>query len=904
MRSGSPPTRFQNPHFYSSEFDKAIDEFKSDISKLYIAGCTYEEALRDGTAKEANNLLVNKFKSSDKNFPYFKRFVDYVYTRDEAINPFGKWYDFSFLEPLQLFEYAIKLKNDNPDFNGSVLTLASMMFFLIQHRDITPSEEIVALRNRFYEEQNVDGIIKIRGYNEDHLTNNQKKTQKLLRKSRLFDDRSIIINPPNLLYTQSGIGDYRTLANYAEVLGLEYAHLKMNLNNEFTSKLLIHGAYGIWSKFEKFRRSDNRLDKLISQYPSELMKSDFKLRERHLSIGNYIYNELFVRDKFATVHHLENNPFIRYYIKSDDLTFTIQRDFFDFRFLLASLYLKTNDKRNSLRRFIRDMIDEDTRKGIMHYCGNSELKFIDDGQRRYNISTEIDRITSPLDRRKTAHFKQIDNVRSIVGDISKNGINVNLNKLEELETEYSQSLRNTNDDDEEIATSEEYNNIFSEFGDIQDESFYGEKDSKEIFNDIQRLTRDGKCWSKYLQGESKVFGQFTTHGANTHRMTCRKINLQGISSILRETVFKPSPGKILLSADIAGQDIMISAALAKKLYSKPKYFGPEVNNVFHELNSKIDLTLSKLADTSTNEGKPIDFITDNIISLNILELENYTNEKVRNHVKEIVKKAVYSFLYGGGKERFSISKEQEKELEFELADILDAINNLYNSINWTSEELNNYLREIENEKSPREKIESAIKFTDLLNEWILPLLPRYESLFYYEELYLENGIVPRLSKILSDHGRVEIRATVFDKMKEILEREYPGIVESFNFYKKYCEMDDLTYPSLLGWQTVPVLNYNNPGDISTRSKSYPTQASGAEFIREWLIKLVSFIPIEIRRKGSFKILNVIHDQVIVEVSRDCEMEMSQHLIQSAKKAAKSLGINPEIVHFSKIEKIP
>ena len=123
-------SRLKTPAYYSDDFETAIEEFKKDISAFYIAGYSYNQVIENDKIRKINSYLQKKFPSGNGyNFPFFDKFVNYVYTRDEAINPFGKWYHFYYLEPLKILEFAKYLRDKNNVKQASLTKWASLATF-------------------------------------------------------------------------------------------------------------------------------------------------------------------------------------------------------------------------------------------------------------------------------------------------------------------------------------------------------------------------------------------------------------------------------------------------------------------------------------------------------------------------------------------------------------------------------------------------------------------------------------------------------------------------------------------------------------------------------------------------------------------------------------------------------
>jgi hypothetical protein len=147
----------------------------------------------------------------------------------------------------------------------------------------------------------------------------------------------------------------------------------------------------------------------------------------------------------------------------------------------------------------------------------------------------------------------------------------------------------------------------------------------------------------------------------------------------------------------------------------------------------------------------------------------------------------------------------------------------------------------------------------------------------------------------------EASMEIIKEVEQILKEEYPGIFEFFDYLYEYYKAYKITYPSFLGWQTVledsdtfiPQKNQNGFARKINKSKSFPIQASGAEFIRQWLIEISQVAGYA----NAFHIVNVIHDQIDLEIPEGKGDYYKVILEDTKNTAAQKVGIDPETIHL-------
>ncbi len=891
-------TRFKNPFYYSANIQKCIDEFKVDISRLYTAGYSYKEVLSDRKVRQIHALLSRKFspKEDESRFPFLKRFVDFVYTRDEVHNPFGKWLTFEYMQPLKILEFVQHITKDSDRQRLSYSNLASLVFVLLQYNNITSKDEIIRERRR---------LQKRMWYQT--FSSHDRIIWTILQKEGLIYNRPVIFNKPDDLYAWINVANYRTFKLNCNLLGVSCAFIKRN-NKGLKSAVIIGGINKLKARYDHFQnQNDSKYQSIYNQIENQT-DSGIKIPSEIQDIVNQYYNNILIRDKKQpSSKHLNDNPFIRLNLYNDKLYCHIQTGFFRFDSLLGSLYFNSNRTRRTIKKPLGELLPPEIKAILQNNSKGFSTEGLKDKLNASGICLRPKCITSPkLDT--NGHFQQIEASRFIVKEISANGVCIDIKALNRYRKSIKSKLQETMLEQNGESTD---NVTYVELSEdnIDDNPFFLQEKNLSPQDTLKELDKlNGSVWREDPTDNKvgKLYGIFTPHGASTHRMTSHKLNLQGINKEIKKKVMTAREGYCLLSADVSGQDITIAANLAHKLYSKPRMFQTDQSGIFRELKAKIDETLILLSDKSFNVGKPIDFIKDQIIAANSPLLEGMTDLMIR----DTIKKAVYTFFYGGGQESFLNSEYPQKWIKEGLLELIDSCYQFEGSVRANlsitdrkrlirrgnmSGDLDRTIRHVELFLK-----NFQIRYIWVLNEsakhseeagWFLNDVQEELSILYKEYLRLDNVLKKRNSY-----------AYIFSHMKEVIKIGYPGILESFHHYHTYYRENNLTYPSLLGWQTVISLEYGY-GKVLTKSKSYPVQAAGAEFIRQWLIELKRSVPDDLQGNGTFKIVNAIHDQVVVEVEMRHKDIASKHILDCARIACLAIGIEPGTLHIPEVKQL-
>ena len=877
-----PVTRFESPQYYSADLNTAIKQFQEDISRVYTAGYSYDDVIKNNKINAVHKYLTVKFpdEKNQSKFPWLRKFVDYVFTRDEIYNPFGKWMRFEYMHPLMLIEFADEIKRNSKRERISTSTVASTIFVLFQYHGVTSYEEIRNERER---------IINKYGSRERDIKD--QRLWDILKKSTRYSDRAILSFKPQYTYDLVGVSDYRTFEKNCELLNVKCSYSKKMNKTGFTSVLVIGEIKQLKDRFTEFVvRNSNRFYEM-NQGICNTTESGVVLPIQLNHIINRLYGSVLIRDKkLPSLEYLKGNSLIRLSTFNRKEYCHIQSDFYDFNFILASLYLNNNLSRQTLKHPIGDSINDKTRTVILESARKVNLEKFDTIIKENNISTKLKFISSPLIRNKNDHFSQIENCSEIISEVSKNGIRFDYQTAVALLNKESSSLNVNNNSDGKQDNSSDI--------DSNEDAFLKENKKLTTQKRVEELEKLLKNVRVDETGEERLYGIFTPHGASTHRMTSHQVNLQGVNKKIKRELFIAPKGKCLISADVSGQDITVAANMARKLYQHPELFKENLTKTFAGLDEQINETLSLLADETSTTSTPIDYILDNIISKSTLITDGWDKLEIRDEIK----RAVYTFFYGGGKLSYLDSEYPEKIIK-------EALNSLIGECKMIEKVIRTEFR-IKNEKSLTFKIlaDSNISIRIEKVESFLEALPdKYYHLIkdkhykYQTDLDI-NTIRSRLENIKTNWSKRVASSFIYDRMEEIIKISYPGILESHDYYYKYYQDHNLTFPTFLGWQTVASLDYKF-GKMLTKNKSYPVQASGAEFIRQWLIELKRDIPERLQGVNILKIVNVIHDQVVLEVDESVKEEVKEYLIVRAKRAAAVLGMDPKTLHIPEVKEV-
>ena len=143
--------RFKKPEYYSDNFETAIQQFIRDLSTSYLAGVKYSDMSNSEDVKSTWQYLDWKFKSTkdDKRyFPSLEKFINLIYTRDEALSPFGKFFRFSLWDPLIAMEFA---RRKRPGARlDELTTIASIIMLIVALKDTFSEDDLKLQKKHFH----------------------------------------------------------------------------------------------------------------------------------------------------------------------------------------------------------------------------------------------------------------------------------------------------------------------------------------------------------------------------------------------------------------------------------------------------------------------------------------------------------------------------------------------------------------------------------------------------------------------------------------------------------------------------------------------------------------------------------------------------------------------------------
>lgn len=857
------------------------------IALLLNAGWHYEEVLRDtdlNTLYEAHRekLFRNGITVT------LEQLVLFIFTRDLPGMDLGSWIKIDVSELLNSF-YFVYQRKKNKENSLHPIKVAGFLIALGQFAKNANTNKLNIWLS------NIDNKLR-RG---DGYRDSLLKRKRILE-TGLSSGDLIVINKPERFYNLANISQL-TFKQTADSLDVKYEYDNYN-NDGLKTRLFIWNYEQVISSVNDNQSSFNILsnDLLLNVYKN--YASDSFICEPFNNADWKLICEKFTRRYINNYSwHLTrkapgNFPYYRLDKQDSKIYLFAPEKLFNYKIAFSLLFggyvsqlsqlgitierRTLSNLKTELNALLKSLIDS----GVLNDC---------------HLLNSV----NYLFNNKTNHFTQIEKVHPIVNQMSQNGIQMDLEKLNEI------------DEGNFKCWIEKYDQValIEKFGSIDENEIIKRLKYENEHSTIE--IRDIYDHLMYSSNSNRIFGSFTTHKAGTHRMTCHNYNLQGISKEIREHVFTAKKGWRLLNADVSGQDLVVAANLALKLYSDPsaKVLLPDKDII--KLKSQIKTTIKKLGNKRLKKHKPIDYILDLIMPDLLIENNSLDRGTIRNLLKEVQ----FSILYGGGKKTVLKNLTNDAELEFYLSGDANKVDKIIDR--WKlKKKLKNtkYLIESINDiKSLLEGIEHDVIFNPSKED---PALVWEEHIGMAEEIAGPGGAASELNKIMHQSESIQIQKDLdfiaglidylvpenlkrlvkklYDAYTEQITNEYPGIIESLEFYKEYCATNNYqTYPSLLGYQTVidgKSPNKENGRLVSTRGKSYPVQISSAEFMRQWLIEIAK----DKAYNKDFIIVNAIHDQVYVEVKAKAQKSAKDLIKSSSKRAAKIVGIVPESLHIT------
>lgn len=863
------------------------------IGLLLNNGWRYSEVLNikelRALFEEIKSKLIN-----EKIFTNLDQIIAYVYTRDLPAMPFGSWIRISCADILTSFEYSVLLKkNTQSDFHP--IKIAG---FIVALKRLSEKKKVWDFSQWL---ENSKAKLGDKGSQNSAL---QRRVNVL--KNSISNDDFTLINNPERFYFFADIKQ-ANFKLYADMLNIKYGYDNFQLNGELKVRLFIWNYTELLNEVFNANHSNSLMNtKICESMNTKLINFQVKHSVSDIKIWNELASEFDRRfmnkyHQYLTKSRIEDFPYYRLNSFDEVITLIAPERLFNYKLALSILVGQHIEllKKNGLsldRRtlFNNKKIFENIQKLLI---SNNLL-----GQYHPQSAITYNQVSNK-------HFDQINKAHKIIQDMSSNGIFIDTKKLGRINaTMFGERLEGLN----QVSLFDKYNStdknsIVNRF--IENEK-YASLELKEIYKNLENA-----------HIPERIFGTFTTHKANTHRMTCHNLNLQGISKDIKREAFSAPRGWKLLNADVSGQDLVVAANLALKLYNDFQIRDLISNTELRKLKLKIISTLGTLSNTRNPKCRPIDFITDKLLPG--LKTKYYGYD--RKAVRDLLKKIQYSFFYGGGintlleemKEEIFLKMITSKEFN-EISDIKKRWNIKRKGTVRIDRE--GIFRDVKDLIVKLESIELDLIDNPDPND---PILNWNEIAKEQEEIVGPGGVdyamqnIAKNSRQLSVQRDLNILSNILNSNKykldknlirelfnsyvENLNRYYPGILESFSIYRRFCELNNYyTCPSLLGYQTI--IDGENPGKqnnklVHTKGKAYPVQISGAEFMRQWLIELS-------RGKGynsTYKLVNAIHDQVYLEVKNIEVNRIKKVIVETSKNAAKKVGIDPRTLHLSDIE---
>ena len=870
---------------------------KDIITDLYSRGFSKEKILKDNYLKSEITDDWRYWKDD------FEHLVKYVFTKDEVDHSFGGWIKFDYFLPLFAYDYAEQIINEN-DLQINKYKLASLLFFL----SALGGEKSKKRRRKIGRE-----IKNIREYLQDR--DNAPKMTEVYNLLRNRKKDAIVIYQSTRFYKVVNINDktfykYKDLLSENTDLGIDYRTLSF-AEDDIRKRLYFFGANKLSNKIKEKGRKKFRPPsigaanhKKLQDIPADdvLTKAVKEKWEK--------YELYFIRSEknkgYLSMPPLSTAfPFIRIQRtggkKRKKLICYMPFEFFDIKVLLYGLYKKI-DNINIDFKYLRKSTDDFSKynEKLLELFNQTALRLPENSRRK-----ATDFITKF--KKTNKHFKQIKKSFKVVQKLTNTGIGVDLEKLEE-------ALKDENLD--------------------EDNKKELKKIRKAVLSDVRNNGADIK----------RLYGYFVPHGGVTHRVISSNYNLQGISKKVRKQgIFTAPEGYTLLSYDVSGQDISVALNYINIVYLSGQqnldcidsegneisevfiqmawdYFRKENDSIIDYINNHIPASITDLILAETDEiyhkafNNFIEMLSKYVYEKQSWFGKNASNYYLENLPKEltrnIIKTFVYATLYGAGQKtsteklqketsvigRELISKYYIKEIIPKFKFTQEGKNLFIETFKIDKEnELKNILEELDNLKK-RIKREHKIfcgqhrckkKSLELIKEFAINILIWSN---YYSEIKKNIDVRNLLESF-------EIRMDFFKEInyfqllyfffEEFVKVEFPCLFDVLELFEKYYQNNKLTYPTFLDWQTVVDERIMGKKNF-TSSKNTPIQASGGELMRQWLINLYS-------NDLDFKIVNAIHDQVVLEANESQLESIMEATEQAIKHAASKLGLDKDSI---------
>jgi len=862
------------------------------IGLLLNYGWRYEEVIELKELLQLYRAIKDKLLSGNITAD-LGQLVTFIYSRDLSAMPFGSWVKMEPNKILAAYQISFKYKAKiQTAFHP--LKLAGFILSLEHYSTKT---------NKYNFEVHLKNI-KAKLQTSIGSSNAALRRESILTRGINSGDLILIQNPTRF-YFFANI-NRTTFKEIAKLLNINYEYDNYNSKSESKVRLYIWGYKEVLKNYQNFAVEQTELNQQFTNgifnkslvFNSGLQGGN-KIDWKNLS-NSFISRYLNSNTWHLTRKQISNFPFYKIALENTNLFLYAPERLFNYKLAFTILFLNQTSR-------LKDIGFSVDRRTLLH--SQKECLSVLSILKSSNVGSKHYPISSPnLDANSSLHFRQIDEIQPIINDMTEIGVHLNLDMLNKINRNKFMDWLSGKDD---ITLFEKYGTTDKKT--IVDILVYNYEDATEELRNIKKHL--GNSIDRKI-----IFGSFTSHKASTHRMTSHNYNLQGISKEIREQCFSAPRGWRLLNADVSGQDLVIAANLAKKLYSDPMSKSLCPDQDADKLNKQIKLTLMKLSKLRNNECRPVDFIVDKIFPEIQKEFPGYKRKQIRDYIKEIL----FTTFYGGGVKTIIERLRSDAELEFYSSLDSDKVKMIIKKWNLnislknnntskkfiTSELLEEILEKLESKEinihfnpDSKDPYLSWSEIASQAEEIAGPGGVDYELSMRAkdsETIMIQKDIetISRIKKYLTSKLETDLIKKLHFAFVENINNHYPGILESLNYYKNYTSINkSLSYPSLLGHQTIIEGRFpDNEKWLITRGKSYPVQISSAEFMRQWIIEIAS----ERGYNKSFKIVNAIHDQVFV-IAKHSEVDRAKRiLLKTSKRASTKLGIDPNTLHLSDI----
>lgn len=879
------------------------------IRTLYISGWKYTETLE-------------LFEGNQEYYRNARKITNYVYTRDERINLFGFWINFNFLLPLQALCFAIE------ELGLRSIKTSGFIFSLAVHHKIRDgvSNKLEEAMDQHSNDEIIQQLSSLDSKNGLLFLENpsqflavaaiDKKTSKNIL-AKLNSMQKFKITMYSEPYNNQGtIGTRLWISGYKPLLKMFKKFRRENKERfrVFTSSLTDVAKGGInindideallaqreiyqremQSFINRCKIDDNDIKANAIQYEIDTRRrsdySDLLRRKKDTKLKSIIakYEDLFSSIKITYLHHIgvSANPLLRIYRNGSKYRIACQVNLLNYNVLLSTLYgdkdtlaVNTNNSRSILASY-SDLIRGTESKELMSDIAKLRFTLITGyvGHALHPISN------LSLPDQKGRHFEDIENCSKPVSSMNKKGVKIDIVAAREIRKELSGKMKTIKESakvsfDElppyqlpELSIDYEWDDTNG--SDIEFESM---DKIKRYRKEIRKLL--GAAQNINSKGTGRAKSHYTTHRSNTHRMTSRRPNIQGTPKYLRNRLFIPGKNCVLLSADITGQDLAITVSMARIMADDKKLAKVVSPELWEHFISNIGNTVEKFR----NIPQPINFIRDKVLAeLSSSSQYDYSvelHEIDENKLRGIVKAYVYTKFYGGS----------YKSLLIDLRKSL--IDGLMSEIDYClpfidEERLIKLLCKISRDSQIDDLVHVRIEVEDMYRNYLFNNVQGGEPLYY------------KLDYTIAAFNAYE---KIYKIIEDKIDEEFPGLLSVFDIFHEYSQRhpDKLIYPTALGFET-PIDEYYPEGGrhISTKSKAYVIQATGAELMRRWLIELNATNEFQTRK---FALISAIHDQVLVECNIKYLDDIKRVIKDCLRLAAIEMGLLQDTIQIPVIK---